>query len=98
MTDKNKIPSESIHGTIVITNDDVAPLLLILEPWCDETVIASGKTAKVSFSGPQGGRLEIVTKGGEIVLHGWEASVLDIIEESEDRDPTGDSGSSGSRP
>lgn len=67
-----------IEGILAITNTQPTEVRLTLEPWADEHVMAPGKTVEVSYSGPSGGRMEIELKPGEVILYGWEGSVLSV--------------------
>ena len=64
---------------MAVTNSRAGPIRLVLEPWGDEILVSPGATAKVRFSGPPGGELEVEATDGEIRLYGWEGSILEFL-------------------
>jgi hypothetical protein len=64
-----------IQHAFWIRNAENEPVLLRLEPWADETRLASGKECQVVFEGPAGEWPGIEWSKNGITVYGWSGSV-----------------------
>ena len=66
-----------------IRNAEDEPVLLCLEPWADETHLASGNEYQVVFEGPAGEWPAIQWSKDRITVYGWSGSVASVYLDGE---------------
>lgn len=69
-----------VSGTFVVSNSRSSLLKVRLEPWCDSREVLPGQQVRIAFKSPLPGVLEIEVSETEIVVFGWEASILEFLE------------------
>ena len=70
-------PGQSVvHGTIVVRNYQPSKIKVIIEPWANEYDLLPVEELEIIYSGPNGGLFEIESKPGQVILYGWEGSIV----------------------
>jgi hypothetical protein len=69
-----------MNGVVAIRNAQPTEVRLVLEPWAEEQLVPAGTVMTILFDGPSGGRLEVEFKPGEIIVYGWEGSVISFAD------------------
>ena len=66
-------------GIVAVTNHQDRQIRFILEPWADEVMLSPGESVQVSFTGPSDGLMEFEVTEGDVILYGWDRSVLEVV-------------------
>jgi len=70
-------PEQSVmRGTIIVCNDQPSKIKVVIEPWGDEHDLLPVEELEITYSGPNGGLFEIESKPGQVILYGWEGSIV----------------------
>lgn len=67
-----------VSGTITITNSSAHDLTLRIEPWDERAELRAGASLVLSWRAPSPGGVEIEWGAHEVVVYGWEGSVIEI--------------------
>ncbi len=73
-----KTGSNQISGNLSVVNGQASAVVLVLEPWGDQSLVAPGAVAEVDVSGPAPMRIEVEVTDAGITIYGWEGAVMSV--------------------
>jgi len=76
MIDEEKTSQKT--GVFLVKNSTPQNLLLVLEFWGDEHVIAPGGSLRIRYKGPAESDVEIEAKADRLIIYGWTGSLLEV--------------------
>jgi hypothetical protein len=65
--------------SVSISNETSRPLTFHLEPWGEQFPMPPGSTFQVVAEAKKQGEIEIVYEENDVLVYGWEGSVLSIF-------------------
>lgn len=70
-----------------VTNEDTAPLVLVLEPWAESYLVPPRTAVEIVAFAPDEGRLVVESAGHGLVVWGWTGSSVHVIQNDQELEP-----------
>ena len=74
--------------TLDVSNEDAAPLVILLEPWAEPFVMPPQSSVDLVAFAPAEGRLEAEVDDNHVTVWGWTGSTVHVLQDGQELEPT----------